>query len=233
MDEASSIPGRTKLGFRDYVLAGLAALLPLWLTIYIVWFLVKLTGNLVFPALRPFFARLLREPPPDQLLLALSALIVCFVIWGTGYLIIHVMGHGHISRIESLITRVPVARSIHSIIRRLVDVLVNSRASFRSVVRVEFPVAGVYAIGFVTSEDVVGEGGAQLVTVMVPTVPNPTSGFLLFVPKDKLQFLPMPVDEAVTLILSIGTLGPRGFAPIAPPEGPYPAGGTKKYTGGI
>lgn len=206
--------GKKRLKFRDYVITGMTALLPLWLTFYILWFLLKLVGNLIFPVIRPILRNLLHQRPPEELLIALSAALVLILVWGFGYLIIHVFGHGQIAAIEARIAGLPFIRTIHAIIRRLVDVIFSSRGeNFQSVVRVEFPVAGQYAIGFVTSQDLAGE--SPLVSVLVPTAPNPTSGFLLFVPREKLSYLQISIDDAMTLILSMGTVGPRQL-PLAP-----------------
>ena len=199
---------------RDYFVAGLTALLPLWLTLYILWFLIKLVGNLLFPVVRPILRSVLHYQPPEGLLVAFSAALVVFLVWGMGYLVLHVIGHGHVARVDAFVARVPVARTIHSVIRRLLEVIFSTRGTFERVVRVEFPVAGQYAVGFVTSDDVVDpSSGDTLCSVMVPTAPNPTSGFLLFVPRSKLVLLKMSVDEAMTLIVSMGTFGPRSLPP--------------------
>lgn len=205
---------------RDYALIGAAALLPLWLTAHILWLLTKLAGGLLFPALRPWLRRLLDHRPPDALLILISAALVLLIFWSAGYLIIHVFGRAGLARMDGWASRVPVAGGIYSAIRRLIDVLFSSGGKFQRVVRVEFPVPGQYVVGFVTGGGEPSETGEPgLATVMVPTAPNPTSGFLLFIPEDRLVYLRMPVEEAMALIVSVGTLRPTTLQPAAPPRG--------------
>jgi len=201
------------LTFGRYFLTGLSALLPLWLTAYILWFLIRMMGNLIFPVVRPWLQGILDSPPPEPLLLSVAAVIVMFLIWGLGYLIVHIVGHGHFERIEALIQRIPVVKTIHGIFRRLVDIFLSSKGKFQRVVRVEFPIAGQYTIGFVTRDEPLldEDSGKDLVPVLVPTAPNPTSGFLLLVPSDRVVYLDVPLDDAMTLLFSAGTFGPTSL----------------------
>lgn len=209
-------PHDMPLRFRDYFLTGLAVILPLWLTVYIIWVLVQITGNLLFPVVRPFLRRILQSSPPEPLLVAIAAAVVCFLIWGLGYLIIHIIGHGHMERIEGLINRIPFVRSIHGVVKRLVEVFLASKSKFQQVVRLEFPAPGQYVIGFVTRQEPLAvDGGPRLIPVLLPTAPNPTSGFLVFVPEDRITYLDVSLDEAMTLIISAGSFGPESL-PIKP-----------------
>lgn len=206
-------PHDIPLKFRDYFLTGLTVILPLWLTVYIVWGLVNLLGNLLFPIVRPFLRRLLQQPPPEPLLIALASVIVFFLIWGLGYLVVHVIGHGHIERIESLIARIPFVRSVHGIIKRMLEVFLAAKGKFRQVVLIEFPIPGHLTLGFVTREEPLEseENGERLVPVLIPTAPNPASGFLVFVPEKSVRYVDITTDEAMTLLVSAGTFGPSSM----------------------
>ena len=121
----------------------------------------------------------------------------------------------------------PIIRSIHATLKQLFETLFAQQArAFRDVVMVEFPTAGQWSVGFMTG-DAPGSLGDELdgphVSVFVPLTPNPTSGFIIFVPRSRIKVLSMSVDEAFKLILSFGIVGgtksPRTSTAVQEPEG--------------
>lgn len=203
-------PHDIPLRFQDYFVTGLAALLPVWLTLYIMWFLVQLMGNLLFPIVRPFLMDVLKSPPPEELLLALASMIVLFSIALLGFLIIRFAAHGHIERAEGLIARIPFVSGIHGVIKRLVEIFLGSKSKVQRIAQVEFPLPGQYALGFITRDEPIrpSDGGEALIPVVIPTAPNPTSGFLILVPESRVVYIDISVDEAMTILLSAGSFGP-------------------------
>ncbi|MBI4249234.1 MAG: DUF502 domain-containing protein [Elusimicrobia bacterium] len=193
---------------KRYFITGISVILPLWLTVYILWLLVKITGNMLFPALRPMLRGVFQGPVPESVWLFVCATLVCGIVWMTGFLTLEIIGHGHWETIDSLLARVPLVRSIHLTLRRLTNLFVAPKKKFERVALVEFPLPGQYTVGFLTREAPVLVAGTPHELVLVPTAPNPTSGFLLFVPQSKIQFADMDVDAAMEMIISVGLIGP-------------------------
>ena len=199
---------KLKHRLRHYFLTGLLATVPLGLTIYAVVLLVRLTDN----ALRLLPARL----HPDALfgfhIPGLGLILSLAGIFIVGILASNLVGRRLVGLWESLLSRIPLARNIYVAIKQLMETLFSRRdKNFSDVVLVEYPRKGVWVIGFVTGE---GSGEIQvkteqtLINVFVPTTPNPTSGFLLFVPKNELISLEMSVEEGFKLAISGGIVIP-------------------------
>lgn len=194
---------------RNYFLAGLLVIAPLGLTFYIVWIFLTFVDNRV--------ARIIPEPynpntylpfsiPGVGLVIAVSFLIL------VGWFARNFLGKMFISISEYIVDRMPIIRNIYGAIKQVTETIMASQSkAFRDVVMLEYPRKGIYSIGFVTGRT---EGEIQRVTseetinVFVPTTPNPTSGYLLFVPKKDLFYLTMTVEEAVKLVISGGILTP-------------------------
>ncbi len=113
---------------------------------------------------------------------------------------------------ESLIDRVPVVRSVYGALKQIFEtVFADSSSSFREVVLVEYPRRGLWAVGFITGRtrgEVRDRIDRDLVNVFLPTTPNPTSGFLLFVPREDLVHLDMSVEEGIKMVISAGIVTP-------------------------
>lgn len=133
-----------------------------------------------------------------------SAIIIILILLLTGFLASNWLGKTVINFSESILARIPLLRSIYKGIKQsLTVILSNNSSSFREVVMLEYPKSGIWSIGFKTNKfNVVGE---NLIMVFVPTTPNPTSGFLVLIPPEKVKTLDMKVDEALKMIISLGT----------------------------
>jgi len=138
-------------------------------------------------------------------------LFIAFTMW-VGWVTRLVVGKQMVSATEAIIARVPLMNKTYGFMKEISQTLLSGRKTmFQRVVLVEFPRAGVYSIGFVTSE---AEGEAQaktgetVINVFVPTTPNPTSGFLILVPREQLIDLKMTVAEGMKLVISGGTVVP-------------------------
>jgi uncharacterized membrane protein len=133
-----------------------------------------------------------------------------FVI--VGWFATNFLGRFVIRVYEYVLDRMPVIRNIYGAIKQIFETIAASQSSaFREAVMLEYPRKGVYSIGFVTGRtegEVQGHTKAETINVFVPTTPNPTSGYLLFVPKKELIYLDMSVEEAVKLVVSAGIITP-------------------------
>lgn len=200
--------------FRKYFITGLFALLPLWLTFYILWLVFNFVGRFFSPSIRLFLRFFYSAGHvPDLLITLSSVMIMMTLIWGTGVLAGRLIGPRLIHVLDGWIGQIPLARSIYQTLRQVTDIFLLQRSEFKRVVVLEFPRRGVYAIGFVTNEVpwMLQNGeGSRAFSVFLPTTPNPTTGYYAIVPEKELRYLEMTVDEAVKLIISAGIIGPEG-----------------------
>ncbi|MCB9963398.1 MAG: DUF502 domain-containing protein [Rhodospirillales bacterium] len=194
---------------RNYLLAGILVSAPLGITIYLVWmFLLFMDGTVaeLIPQKYNPNHYLPFSVPGFGLLIALL-FFIC-----VGWLARNFLGRMIIGIYEYFMNRMPVVRHIYGAIKQIAETIMASQSqAFREVVMLEYPRKGVWSIGFVTNRS---EGEIQRVTkeeminVFVPTTPNPTSGYLLFVPKKELHYLHMSVEEGVKLVVSAGIIVP-------------------------
>jgi len=216
-------PKRGMLGrLRGNFLTGLVVIAPVGLTIWLIWTVVGWIDGFVLP-LVPF------RYHPDRLIQDLLGLdpslqinvrgigVIIFLLFTV---LVGVMAKGLIGRslirfAESLVERTPVVRSIYSGIKQISEtIFAQSESSFESACLIEYPRKGIWAIGFI-STDAKGEiasksqGTGEVASVFLPTTPNPTSGFLLFVPKRDLIMLDMTVEDAAKLVISAGLVYPN------------------------
>jgi uncharacterized membrane protein len=160
---------------------------------------------------------------------SLVALVLAvFLIGAIGLLARNYFGKRIIEWVDSALLRVPLLNKVYGTMKQVNDAFsTGSKTSFRTVVLVEYPRLGIYSVGFVTSEQP-ADGQMKLpektVCVFIPTTPNPTSGFLLLVPEDKVTKLDMSVADGIKYVISLGTILPEHLPParrnpLEPPEG--------------
>jgi uncharacterized membrane protein len=197
------------LHVRRYLVAGLLVWLPIGVTILVFSLLFDLMDRL-----------LLLLPPgwrPEQLLgfriPGLGAILAVIVLLLTGVLAANLLGRRLVTSYESLLARIPIVRTIYSAVKHFAEVVFSdSNASFKKVLLIEYPRPGLYSIAFQTSEnpqEVQARTGDEIVTVFLPTTPNPTSGFMLFVPRRGVTELDMSVEDALKMVISLGVVLPR------------------------
>ncbi|MGM0500994.1 MAG: DUF502 domain-containing protein [Bacillota bacterium] len=190
---------------RNYFIAGLVALLPLWATISIIMAVVNLVEKRVGPLVKITIGY-------DSYGL-LSLLLTFFIILAVGIVTRNVLGKKLIQWAEKFLDKIPIVRKIYFTVQQLVSGLfLRERTAFEEVVLIEFPKDKVYQIGFLTNDNT-GEISHctkfDLVNVFVPTTPNPTSGRLALVPRDKVTNLNMTVEEGLKYVVSAGTVIPK------------------------
>ncbi len=196
---------------RTYFLTGFVVAAPIAITVYITWWFVSLFDDWIKPFVPPEFNPDNYLPfslPGVGLLLALLSITVI------GALTANLFGRTIVAYWESVLERMPVVRNIYRALKQIFEtVLAQSSSSFREVVLIEYPRKGLYAIAFVsrntTGEVPVKADTGELVSVFLPTTPNPTSGFLLFVPQKDIIRLEMSVEEAAKLVISAGLVVPE------------------------
>lgn len=212
-DDPSTRETRAKSGFlarlRAYFLAGVLITAPIAITFYLAWAVVGFFDAQVTPLIPK------RYNPATYLPFAMPGLglLVTFVILTMiGWLTAGFMGRIFHRVVERIVDRLPVIRNIYATIKQIFETVLAQRSNaFREAVLVEYPRRGIWAIGFITGRT---EGEVQNVTeeetvnVFLPTTPNPTSGFLLFVPKTELVPLSMSVEEAIKMVISGGIVTP-------------------------
>jgi len=200
---------------KKYILTGLLVWLPLAITI---WVLMNVVGTLdgvfatlvvaaqtVLPESLRASLQSLREVP------GLSVIIVVAALWLTGVAVTNMAGQWLVTQSNRMFSNIPIVKSIYTSVKQVSDTLFSSSGqAFRQAVLVEYPRAGSWTIGFVTGKPA-GEVAQQLpddmLTLYVPTTPNPTSGFMLIVPRADVHELHMSVDEALKYVISMGVVG--------------------------
>jgi len=201
---------------RRYLIAGLLVWVPLGVTALVVKGLVDLMDRtllLLPPQWRPE-ALLGFSVPGLGLVLALVVLVA------TGALAANFLGRRLVAAGEAVLRRVPVVRSVYGAVKQVAETLFSSRGdSFRKVLLVEYPRKGCWTLAFLTgaaAPEIERRAGEPMVSVFVPTTPNPTSGFFLMLPRREVVELDMSVDEGLRLLLSMGVVAPGAGAQLAP-----------------
>ena len=193
---------------RRYLVAGILVWLPLGLTILLLKIAIGLMDRsllLVPEKFRP--EALLGFDIPG-----LGALLTLLLLLLTGVLAANFVGRAFMGGWESLMDRIPVVRSVYSAAKNFAEIVFSdSSNAFKKVLLVEYPRKGIYSLAFQTSSqlgEVQGRTGEDVVGCFVPTTPNPTSGFIIIVPRRDVTVLDMDVDEALKMIISLGVVIP-------------------------
>ena len=198
---------------RNYFFTGLVICAPLAITVYLTWTLIEWVDGWVKPYLPDLYN-------PDSYLPftipGFGVVVAVFVITTVGFLTANLIGRSIINYGEYLLSRMPLVRNIYSALKQIFETVFREDSdSFQSVVLVEYPRKGLWALAFVAT-DTLGEVQSRLdepagatISVFLPTTPNPTSGFLLFVPAKDVITLDMGVEEAAKLVISAGLVAPE------------------------
>ena len=200
MKKKSSITSKLRNAF----IAGIVVLVPIGFTLYLTLFLIKISSKLIPNEINPNNYLPFSIPGLEILLSVIFITIV-------GGISLSFFGKKILNLINDLFKRIPILRTIYSAIGQMTESFTNKSDNKKSVVLIEYPKKGAWAVGFATKEnkgEISKKTNKELINVFVPTTPNPTSGFLLMFPKDEVIFLDMTFEEASKFIVSAGTSDP-------------------------
>ena len=186
---------------RNNFIAGIVVLIPIGITLYLTLFLIRISGKVIPKEINPN-NYLPFNIPGVEILIAL--LIITFI----GWLSLSFLGKKFFELFNNILKKIPILRTIYSAIGQMTESLTKSDNKQKSVVLLEYPRKGLRAVGFATKENeglIKNKVKEDIINVFVPTTPNPTSGFLLMVPKKDLIFLDVSFEQASKFIVSAGT----------------------------
>ena len=189
---------------RNYFITGVVVLIPIGITLYLTIFIINVSSKLIPKEINPNHYLPYNIP-------GLEILIAVLLITIIGWLSLSFIGKRLFNLFESVLNKIPIIRTIYSAVEQLIETFTKSKSDKKTVVLIEYPRKGVYAVGFATKEntgEIKNKAGKELINVFVPTTPNPTSGFLLMFPKDEVIYLDLSFEEASKFIVSAGSFYP-------------------------
>lgn len=208
--------------FRRYLVAGLLVWIPLAATVFIFSLLLGLMNRLL--VLLPsryqpqnWFPETWDIPPVVPTVV--GAILAILILLITGFLGANLIGRRLVNSYERILDRIPLVRTVYSGVKHFAEIVFSEGGtSFKKVLMIEYPRKGLYSLCFLTSEkpkEVQHKTGEEVITIFLPTTPNPTSGFMMFVPRKDVVELDMAVEDALKLIISLGVVVPK-WHPVHP-----------------
>ena len=186
---------------RNNFIAGIVVLIPIGITLYLTLFLIRISGKIIPKEINPN-NYLPFDIPGVEIIIAL--IIITFI----GWLSLSFLGKKIFEILNNILKKIPILRTIYSAIGQMTETFTKTGNDQKSVVLLEYPRKGIWAVGFATKENeglIKNKVKEEIINVFVPTTPNPTSGFLLMVPKKDLIFLEVSFEQASKFIVSAGT----------------------------
>jgi len=192
------------LKIRNYFFTGIIVLVPIGFTLYLSKFLMNASSNLLPSKVNPNSYLPINIP-------GIEIIITIFFITFIGFLSLSFLGKKFLQLIDTLFKKIPLLGTFWSAVKQMSQSFKDNKHKKRSVVSVEYPRKGVWAVGFATKEnegEIKNKTNKELINVFVPTTPNPTSGFLLMFEKNDIIYLDMSFEEASKFVVSAGTTSP-------------------------
>ena len=193
------------LKIRNYFITGIVVLIPIGFTLYLTKILISISSKLIPSEINP-------NSYLDFSIPGLEIFLTMVFITIIGGLSLSFLGKKFLQIIDDLFKRIPILRTIYSAIGQMTESFTQNKNNKKSVVLVEYPRKGTWAVGFATKDnkgEIKNKTKRNLVNVFVPTTPNPTSGFLLMFPKEEVIYLDISFEEASKFIVSAGTSNPK------------------------
>jgi len=191
---------------RNYFITGVLVLIPIGVTVYLTLFFIKIFSKILPQEINPNHYLPYSIP-------GLEIIISIIVITVIGWLSLSFLGKKLVKLVNDIFKKIPFLRTVYSAIGQMTQSFAQtSKSKKKSVVLVEYPRKGSWAVGFATQEntgEIASKTNKNLINVFVPTTPNPTSGFLLMFPKDEIIYLDMSFEDASKFIVSAGTSNPK------------------------
>ena len=202
-----------KKDVRRRMLTGLLLILPVYVTYFVVKFLFGFVGGTLSPVIRKvlqFYGVALPKSSLDEFIITFLGLILTFIsLYFIGIFAANFVGKSIINYFENLLTKTPIIKNIYSSVKQIIhSVSLPGKQAFKRVVLVDFPKAGTKSIGFVTGATQYNNEN-KFITVFIPTTPNPTTGFLIFVTENDVMDSNLSVEEAFKTLFSGGVLTPK------------------------
>ena len=191
--------------FRNNFIAGVVVLIPIGITVYLSIFIIKISSKILPKELNP------NNYLPYEIM-GIEILIAIFLITLIGWISLSFVGKKLLSWVDEVFKKIPILRTIYSAVGQMTSTLTQSKDNRKSVVLVQYPKEGTWAVGFVTQDnkgEISEKTQKELVNVFLPTTPNPTSGFLLMYEKKDVIFLDITFEQASKFIVSAGTSNPE------------------------
>ena len=186
---------------RNNFIAGIVVLIPIGITLYLTIFLIRISGRIIPKEINPNNYLPFNIPGVE---IVIALIIITFI----GWLSLSFLGKKFFELFNNILRKIPILRTIYSAIGQMTETFTKSDNKQKSVVLLEYPRKGIWAVGFATKENkglIKNKVEEDIINVFVPTTPNPTSGFLLMVPKKDLIYLDVSFEQASKFIVSAGT----------------------------
>ncbi len=204
--------GDFRKNIRRKLVAGLLVVFPIFITFIVIKFLFGLIGGILSPVVEKAFIFLGFSPKGtiDEFVVTAIAFILTFsALYFIGVIATNFFGKLILNFFEAILNKTPIIKNIYTSSKKLIEIIsLPSRQSFKRVVIVEYPRVGMKAFAFVTG-NIKTKDGTELTSIFVPTTPNPTSGFLIYLPEDDIIETNMDIEEGMKLIVSGGILVPE------------------------
>jgi len=202
-----------KKDVRKRLITGLLLILPVYVTFFVVKFLFGFVGGTLAPVIKKllqFLGVALPKTTLDEFIITFFGLILTFIaLYFIGIFAANVVGKFFIHYFENLLTKTPIVKSIYSSVKQIIHaVSLPGKQSFKRVVLVDFPREGTKSIGFVTG-DISYNNKEKLICVFIPTTPNPTTGFLIYLPETAVTDTNLTIEDAFKTLFSVGLLTPK------------------------
>ncbi len=192
------------LKLRNYFITGVVVLVPIGITLYLTKFFISISSNLIPKNINPNNYLPFSIPGLE---IFLSVIFITIV----GGLSLSFIGRKVLQIVNDLFKKIPILRTIYSAIGQMTETFAPSKNKKKRVVLIQYPRKGIWAVGFATKDnkgEIKNKTKKDLINIFVPTTPNPTSGFLLMLPRNEVVFLNMTFEEASKFIVSAGTSNP-------------------------
>jgi len=187
-----------KIALRNKFLAGIFALIPIAITIYIIKLFIVFFDNIVSPIIDPFLG--FHIP-------GLGLIVSLIIIYLLGVFVTNVIGRTVLNFFEKWLNYIPLVRTIYHTTKQILGAFSKSGSNFEKVVFLEYPRRGIWSMGFVTGQTT-GKDGTNFYSIFIPTTPNPTSGWMLFIPEDEVIHSTMSVEQGLKTLISAGSVAP-------------------------
>ncbi len=197
---------------RRKMIAGLLVVLPIYVTFFVIKFLFTMIGGILSPVVVRVVGSIGFSPNSkiDEFIITSVAFILTFVaLYSIGVITTNFLGRFVINFFEKIVNNVPIIKNVYTSSKKLIEILsLPTTQSFKRVVIVEYPRVGMKAFAFVTGS-LKTKSGAELTSIFVPTTPNPTSGFLIYLSEQDIEETDLSIEEGMKLIVSGGILVPE------------------------